>query len=178
MSTMVESLISVFHSECFWFISNPLEIIDPPTLVESEATPQEKWALDWEAWEALYQEPWYLNQEEEPINYLGKSVLVRWLAQPKTEGEKEWSCCVPLKGETWCGHKIKRLDRAITHVRGHLNLRPYPCGGRCENENWYAAQPLRHKWWSNTVTSTTRFGSNEYRSAHYQGPDNRECPWW
>lgn len=139
MSTS-ESLITIFYFEFFWAHLEllQLDIVDCPK-VESDATPREKWLIDWEAWQEYYREPWYLNQEEEPLNHEEKSVLVRWLDEPGTEGGGKWTCRVPLKGETWCKHKIKRPDRAITHVRRHLNLRPYPCEGKCKNQIWYAA---------------------------------------
>jgi len=101
-------------------------------------TPQEQWLIDREEWKALLREMWYLQQEEEPSIYSGKSVLIRWLDNFKPEGETGWTCCVPLENETWCGRRINHLDRAIAHVRGHLGLRPYPCEGQCGKEIWYA----------------------------------------
>jgi len=85
---------------------------------------------------------WYLNQEEEPLNHSGQSILYRWLNLLETEQKKEWGCCVPLEEEKWCEYTNIRQDRAITHVRTHLGLKPYPCEGRCGNSDWYAEKPL------------------------------------
>jgi hypothetical protein len=139
---------------------------------------REKWLMDTKAWEELFQEMWYLNQEEEPLNHLGQSVLFRWLNPFETEERRGWSCGVPLENEKWCTHTISRPDRAVTHVRGHLGHKPYACEGVCGNQYWYAEKPLPHEKCINTATSTARFGSNENRSAHYQGPERRLCEWW
>jgi hypothetical protein len=70
------------------------------------------------------------------------SSLVRWLNLRETEERKWWSCCVPLEGGTWCKYESERIDRAVTHVRGHLDHKPYPCEGKCENQQWYAEEPV------------------------------------
>lgn len=114
----------------------------PPFLVPSQASPQQQWQLDRKDWDALSQEPWYLNQVEEPGDNVGKSILARWLAPLEAKDQKGWRCCVPLDGETWCKQTITRIDRAIVHVRVHLDLKPYPCEGGCNKPNWYAERLL------------------------------------
>jgi len=98
---------------------------------------------DRRSWEALFQEVWYLKQEEEPLNHLGQSILYRWLE--RSEERRCWSCCVPLEDGKLCGYIINRSDRAVIHVRGHLGLKPYPCEGNCWNEGWYAEKPSPHE---------------------------------
>lgn len=174
MSAMEGPFILIFHSEhnnSTWFIS------DVP-IVLSEASRPEKWFIDIKAWEEHFQEMWYLNQEEEPLNHSGQSILFRWLNRFDTEEGKIWSCCVPLEENQWCTYAINRPDRAITHVRAHLGLKPYPCEKECGNQNWYAEAPLPHGRSTNTTNSTARFGSIENRNAHYRGPDRRPCEWW
>ena len=107
-------------------------------LVPSQAPLPEQWQIDREYWDAQLQEPWYLDQVEEPENDVGKSILVRWLDPLEGKDQKGWRCRVPVPGETWCNETIKRVDRAITHVRAHLDLKPYPCEGGCNKPNWYA----------------------------------------
>jgi len=68
--------------------------------------------------------------------------LGRWLSRLEAKEKKGWRCDVPVEGETWCRNEIERIDRAIIHVRTHLDLKPYPCEGRCNKENWYAEKPL------------------------------------
>jgi len=106
--------------------------------VPSEASPREKWLLDIKAWEELFQETWYLKQDEEPLDQSGQSTLFRWLDRFESEEGKGWTCCVPVEKDKWCRKKISRSDRAITHVRTHLGLKPYPCEGDCGNQAWYA----------------------------------------
>ena len=112
------------------------------SLVPNQASPREKWELDRRHWDAQLQETWYVDQVEEPENHEGKSILVRWLDRLEAKEKKGWRCCVPLKGETWCTEEIDRPDRAIIHVRAHLDLKPYPCEGHCHKEIWYAEKPL------------------------------------
>jgi len=76
-------------------------------------------------WEALFQEVWYLEQEEEPLNRFVGSILVRWLTRSDEE-RNGWSCRVPLGDGRRCTQTIGRLDRAIIHVRDHVGLKPYP----------------------------------------------------
>ena len=99
---------------------------------------------DKRSWEGLFQEMWYLKQEEEPLNHLGQSILIRWLNHFDEE-ENGWSCRVPLEDGTCCARRFGRLDRAITHVRGHLGLKPYPCEGKCGNRDWYVEKPLPYE---------------------------------
>lgn len=112
------------------------------SLVPNQATRGEMWEIDHRDWGAQLQETWYVDQVEEPENHVGKSILVRWLDPLDSKEENGWRCCVPLEGETWCTEKIDRIDRAIVHVRVHLDHKPYSCEGRCNKENWYAEKPL------------------------------------
>ena len=121
-------------------------------LVPTEASPREQWERDRRDWDAQLQETWYVDQVEEPENLVGKSILVRWLDPLEAKEKKGWRCCVPLEGETWCEDEIERIDRAIIHVRVHLDLKPYPCEGHCNEENWYAEKPLPPKY-PNIVTA-------------------------
>lgn len=111
-------------------------------LVPSQAPLPEQWQIDREYWDAQLQEPWYINQVEEPENDVGRSILVRWLDPLEGKDEKGWRCRVPMPGQTWCNETIKRTERAITHVRAHLDLKPYPCEGGCSKPNWYVKSHL------------------------------------
>jgi hypothetical protein len=106
-------------------------------------SPAERSLVDERMWEALFREVWYLKQEEEPLNYSGKSILVQWLNE--SEERNMLICCVPLGDGTYCAYTNNRLDRAITHIRGHLGLKPYPCEGSCGNQDWYAEKQLPHE---------------------------------
>jgi len=127
------------------------DILTPP-LVLSQATLQEKWQRDRNDWDALSKESWFLKQDEEPLNHLGKSILVRWLYPLEDKEQKGWRCGVPKDGESWCRKEIARIDRAIIHVRSDLGLEPYPCEGHCNIPNWYAEKPLPPKY-PNIVTA-------------------------
>ena len=139
---------------------------------------REKWLVDIKAWEGLFQERWYLNQELEPLNHLGRSILCQWLNNSKIERREGWSCCVPLEEDVWCTQANLSLDRALAHVRGHLGLKPFPCEGMCGSQYWYAEKSLPHEWCANTITSAARFSSTEHRRVHYSGPSCRPCEWW
>ena len=171
---MEGTFTSILHSEYYSSIQFATDV----PIVPSEASRREKWLIDVKAWKEMFRKSWYLKQEEEPLNQSGQSILFRWLNHFETDERKGWSCCVPLEEETWCEYTNSRSDRAITHVRGHLGLKPYPCEGKCGNQDWYAENPLPYEWYTNTSTSTVRFGSNESRNTHYHGPDRRPCEWW
>ena len=98
-----------------------LRVIDPPGSSCGIMTPQEKWCMYWEAWKSLFQEMWYLKQEE-PLSYTGKSILIRWLDTHEAEWGTGWKCHVPVERERWCEHNTRRLYRAIPHVRTYLGL--------------------------------------------------------
>jgi len=144
-------------------------------IVLSEVPHREKWLLDIKAWEELFQESWYLDQAKEPLNQSGQSMLFRWLDRAEGAERKMWRCCVPVGTHTWCERKFSHMDRAITHVRGHLGLKPYPCEGGCGKQAWYANKPFPREWDTNTATSTARFGSDGDRKAHDR---LRSCEWW
>jgi hypothetical protein len=127
-----------------------------PPMRPGELSPREPWLIDREAWEALSQEKWYLNQEEEPLNHSGKSILVRWVNCLETVEGPCWRCRVPMKIEGWCPKTFTRIDRAIAHVRNHLGLKPYPCEGLCGQHNWYAGEPLPHNFLNNILTFCNR----------------------
>ena len=118
----------------------------PPPKVPNQNTPQEKWEAARGMWKAYEKLVWFLNQDLEPnMPNEKKSILSQWLNE--VEGETAWKCVVPLDDEaTWCRHPhLRRLDRALAHVRSHLGLKPFPCEGRCErNDDWYA--PMRYSY--------------------------------
>ena len=113
---------------------------DPPVL-RTHNTPQQSWTADRETWEGYNELDWFILQSLEPyLPHNGRSILVRWLKEA-TEGNS-WTCRVPLDDErSWCDHgPFKRRERAVAHVRRHLKLKPFPCGGQCGNEGWYVPE--------------------------------------
>ncbi len=110
-----------------------------PPILRNQNTDQESWKADRKAWKEHAEEDWFTGQSEEPyLPHNGKSILVRWL---NDEGQG-WTCCVPLDVEgRWCDHKpFGRIDRALAHVRKHLNLKPFPCEEHCGTEGWYVPE--------------------------------------
>jgi hypothetical protein len=90
-----------------------------------------------EMWAQVGKHEWVSKQHVEPLDQDGKSVLLDWLECVDDHG-KSWKCGVPLDHpDTWCEHApITRVHRAVAHVRMHLGLRPYPCGGLCGTSDW------------------------------------------
>ena len=112
--------------------------------VPSQYTIHERWEIDSAMFEALKKEDWYTNNEVEPdCAWNGKSILTQWLNEVEKEGSKHLECCVPLVDVDgaiyWCRKIFPRLDRAIAHVRNHLEHKPFVCGGypNCKQEGWY-----------------------------------------
>lgn len=92
---------------------------------------------DCELWQQLLRQRWVLRQEVEPRRSDGESILLDWLDVSETG--KLWTCAVPLDPpQTRCEHaEFNRIHRALAHIRGHLGVRPYACGGRCQMAGWY-----------------------------------------
>jgi len=89
------------------------------------------------SWNQLLKQPWVRKQEVEPRKPSGESILLDWLEVAETG--KLWTCAVPLDPpQTRCEHAaFNRIHRALAHIRGHLGVRPYACGGRCRMKGWY-----------------------------------------
>ena len=120
-----------------------LVLVGPPPIVPNENTLEEKWEVDRKNWKIYTDLDWFKKQELEPyMPHNGKSILIQWLNE--VEEGNSWVCCAPLdRQETWCGHgPFKRLDRAIAHVRKHLGLKPFCCGGGCGRAEWYVPKFL------------------------------------
>ena len=113
-----------------------------PFVVQTENTPLESWEADREMWAAYGQLEWFQNQQQEPkYSHNGKSIFSQWL---NLLANGDWECRAPLDTpETWCGYIIRRHDRAIVHIRGHLGHKPFPCEGRCGREGWYVPKSSR-----------------------------------
>ena len=115
-------------------------------IVSSQNTIHQYWEIDRATLEALKNEYWYINKEVEPATWNGKSILIRWLNETETDGQKYLECRVPLdRADNWCCKPFSGLDRAIAHVRVHLRHEPYLCGGypNCMQKAWYVRGLLR-----------------------------------
>ena len=66
---------------------------------------------------------WMINQVEEPAP-AGKSCYFQLI------DELTMACRL-------CRKRERRCERLVSHVRGHFDHRPYPCGGQCGNREWY-----------------------------------------
>ena len=121
----------------------PVVLILPtaPPIVLGQNTPLEKWKAGRKWWKAYYKVDWFMNQQLEPtMPHNGRSIFLQWLNE--AEEGNSWVCRVPLDAELgWCDHKpFRRFDRAIAHVRKHLDFKPFPCEGRCGNNGWYVPE--------------------------------------
>lgn len=115
----------------------------PLPVLRNQNTPQETWKADRKMWKAYDKLDWVINQQLEPnMPHNGRSIFLQWLNEVEVEEGNSWVCRVPLDVELgWCDHRpFSRLDRAIAHVRKHLDFKPFACGGRCGNERWYVPE--------------------------------------
>jgi len=62
------------------------------------------------------------------------SVLGHFLSKDLDTGT--FQCVLYDQGQPCKYTKIKRLNRALAHVRRHLNLREFGCPGACGKTNW------------------------------------------
>ena len=65
---------------------------------------------------------WKLHQLEEPA-HAGKSCYFQLI------DESIMVCRL-------CGKQERRAERLVSHLRGHFDHRPYPCGGQCGTIDW------------------------------------------
>ena len=116
-------------------------LVGTPPIVPNNSNRQEAWEVDRKMWKMYAGSDWFKNQELEPyMPHNGKSILTQWL----DEVDEGIVCCAPLDSEeSWCGYgPFKRLDRAVAHVRKHLDFRPFHCGGDCGQAGWYVPEFL------------------------------------
>ncbi len=66
---------------------------------------------------------WMLHQLEEP-SHAGKSCYFQLI------DESMMVCRL-------CGKQERRAERLVSHLRGHFDHRPYPCGDQCGTIDWY-----------------------------------------
>jgi hypothetical protein len=86
-------------------------------------------------WRSFLNSDWLRNNVQEP-KISGHSVLRQMLVQPPDPTDASvWICGVPIPNGI-CGKTFRRPDRAVTHIRRHLNHRPYPCDGGCGVPTW------------------------------------------
>jgi len=89
-------------------------------------------------WKELSAQPWLHDGESDPLDErTGQSVLCVWIHNPEP---RVYICQVPLDDSgAYCGAVYQRQDRALTHVRTHLNYKPFACRGRCGMKDWWVA---------------------------------------
>ena len=66
--------------------------------------------------------PWMRHQVEEPAP-AGKSCYFQLIDEPTM------ACRL-------CGKNERRVERLVSHLRGHFDHRPYPCKGQCGVTDW------------------------------------------
>lgn len=79
-----------------------------------------------------------------------------------------------------CGKSFDRQDRALGHIRMHLNHRPYHCNGQCHVSGWYIiymkwSHSFLFSWTVRTaflLARTFKATSNERKGiVRHGGPD-------
>ena len=108
----------------------------------------------------------------------GQSIYCVFVQEEK---KGEWNCLFRVGGG--CATTFKRLERAIEHIRSHLNHRPYPCTGECnQGPTWYVA--FRHYIYASEKapldvhTSQRRFYASQYLRDHRTRKGKAPCGIW
>jgi hypothetical protein len=73
---------------------------------------------------------WLRCQEPEPTFRPKQSVLLRFLSHPTPRSN--FRCLFD-----GCMKKFDRRDRAVGHIRTHLEHKPFLCDGQCKIVGWY-----------------------------------------
>lgn len=71
----------------------------------------------------------------EPTDYRRRSVFLQLLREIPGP-QHRYECIVPLPDGTPCAKTFNRPDRGVTHIRAHLDHRPFSCDERCGNKKW------------------------------------------
>jgi hypothetical protein len=79
--------------------------------------------------------PYVAEHYLEPTDYRRRSIFLELLRETP-DSPHHFACIVPRSDGTPCGKTFNRADRGLTHIRTHLDHRPFYCRGRCNNKNW------------------------------------------
>ena len=106
-----------------YLLNLPHNSVPPPHILRAE-----------QDWRVFSSQSWVTSGGTEPMDVCGRSTLHAWLDRP---GPQVYVCKVPVRG-CLCGAEHTRQDRALSHIRKHLNARPfaYECSGQCGNPDW------------------------------------------
>ena len=78
---------------------------------------------------------WLPMNAPEPRDWNGRSVYLIFLSplhrKANRDGATMLQCIISR-----CGKEFDRQDRAVAHVRGHFDHRPFPCEGSCGDIAW------------------------------------------
>ncbi|PVF92895.1 hypothetical protein CPB86DRAFT_145931 [Serendipita vermifera] len=110
----------------------------PATLIETQ--PVNSFSQQDQLVDQIRASSWFRNNQSEPEDLPGQSIYLRFLKRISDAGT--YLCL--YRG---CNRTFDRRDRALGHVRQHLNHRPFFCGGKCFNgsckERFFSAAYLR-----------------------------------
>jgi hypothetical protein len=67
-----------------------------------------------------------------------ESLLHRWFIRLPQPNNDRFECRVPVNDnkKAYCGASMQKKWRILSHIRLHLQYRPYICGGQCGETGW------------------------------------------
>ena len=79
--------------------------------------------------------PFVMENYLEPTDHHRRSVFLQLLRETPNFPH-HYECIVPRSNGTPCAKTFNRSDRGLTHIRAHLDHRPFRCEGQCGDNKW------------------------------------------
>jgi len=108
-----------------------------------------------------------------------ESLLHRWFIRLPPPQSDRFECRVPVNDDRafYCAATMHKKWRILSHIRSHLQYRPFACHGQCGVTGWYASV-------SSAIHLLNLFHDSLYGATNVQqlrlhiNPEVRECPDW
>jgi len=109
-----------------------------------------------------------------------ESLLHRWFTRLPPPCNDRFECRVPVNDDrtSYCGATMHKKWRILSHIRSHLQYRPFACNGQCGVTGWYASA------FNSAVHLLNVFHYSQYGATNVQqlrlhiNPEVRVCPNW
>lgn len=73
-----------------------------------------------------------------------ESLLYRWFIRLPPPHNDRFECQVPVNDDrsAYCKATMHKKWRILSHIRSHLQYRPFACNGQCGVPTWYASSSI------------------------------------
>ena len=109
-----------------------------------------------------------------------ESLLHRWFIRLPPPDNHRFECRVPVNDDrtNYCGATMHKKWRILSHIRTHLQYRPFACDGQCGSTGWYGSSLNSIVHLLNLFHYSQYGATNEQQLRLHINPDVRECQKW